>query len=71
MAVLAQSLLRSQQCTHAAAELERRILTQPAFDVPVSRAFAAELHAEARRLAGAFAVFADFYPAANDEPPTP
>jgi len=71
MASLSAQLLRSLRITHVAAVHERRMLVEPALDLIVYRDQIAEMHAEARRLAGAFAVYADFFAAANDEPPFP
>ncbi|RYG06810.1 MAG: hypothetical protein EON92_19500 [Burkholderiales bacterium] len=67
MAILSQNLLYSQELTHKAACAERHMLNNPAADTAWNRAQVADVYAMAQQAAGAFAVFADFHPAANDE----
>ncbi|CAN7472232.1 hypothetical protein LJR130_003815 [Variovorax sp. LjRoot130] len=71
MALLAAQLLHSQRLTHMAACAERE-LHQRGFATyrPVLKQIE-DIRAEARELAGNFAAFVDYHPAANDEPPSP
>ena len=70
MAILAQKLVYAQLRAHDAACVERLMLTTPAARTAGTRAYVADGYDVARAEAGAFAVFADFHPAANDEPIT-
>lgn len=65
MAALAQTLLHSQQL---AADVGLARLNQGQL-AGASKAVLADAIKASRALAGQFAVFADFFPAANDEPP--
>ena len=70
MFALSQNLLYAQQLRHVAATAERVMLTDRTTDTPKNRGDVADLYALANQAAGAFAVFADYHPAANDEPIT-
>lgn len=65
---IAQQLVASQRLTHRAARAEHTLLRDPALDTPMERMLIAAMHTTARQAAGQFAVFIDFFTAANDEP---
>ena len=67
MAALSQILLHSQRQSHQAACAENAMRRNPAIDTPELRADVAAAYALSRQDAGAFAVFSDLHPAANDE----
>jgi hypothetical protein len=68
MTVLSQNPLYAQQIRHDAACAERQMRLDPTtFGTEWNRAQIDDAYAEAHRAAGAFAVFADYHPAANDE----
>lgn len=67
MAILSQNLLYAQDLTHKAACAERHMRLNPAADTQWNRAQVADAYAAARHTAGAFAVFADVHPAANED----
>lgn len=67
MAILSQKLVYAQLRAHDAACFERLMLVTPAARTAGNRAYVAEGYEVARAAAGTFALYADFFPAANDE----
>ena len=67
MAILSMNLLFAQAKTHEAACAQRVMLQNPEANTAWNRGQVADAYAAARQAAVAFAVFADYHPAANDE----